>query len=53
MDPVYFRPTDVHELRGDSSKARRELNWKAKTSFNQLVSEMMENDLREINEVKF
>ena len=50
VDPVYFRPTDVHELRGDSSKARRELNWKAKTSFNQLVSEMMENDLREVGE---
>lgn len=53
VDPVYFRPTDVHELRGDSSKARRELNWKAKTSFNQLVSEMMENDLRKISEIKF
>ena len=40
----------MHELRGDSSKARRELKLKAKTSFNQLVSEMLENDLREIGE---
>lgn len=32
VDPVYFRPTDVDELRGDSSKARRELKWKPKTS---------------------
>lgn len=49
VDPVYFRPTDVDELRGDSSKARRELKWKPKTSFNQLVYEMMESDLREID----
>ena len=49
VDPVYFRPTDVNELRGDSTKARRELKWKPKTSFNKLVSEMMEADLNEIN----
>ena len=49
VDPVYFRPTDVDELRGDSSKARRELKWKPKTSFNKLVFEMMESDLREID----
>lgn len=48
IDPVYFRPTDVDELRGDSSKAKRELKWKPKTSFRQLVSEMMESDLNEI-----
>ena len=48
IDPVYFRPTDVDELRGDSSKAKRELKWKPKTSFKQLVSEMMESDLNEI-----
>ncbi len=49
VDPVYFRPTDVDELRGDSSKAKRELKWKPKTSFKQLVKEMMESDLKEIN----
>ena len=49
VDPVYFRPTDVDELRGDSSKARRELNWKPKTSFTKLVKEMMESDLKEVN----
>ena len=48
IDPVYFRPTEVDELRGDSSKARRELNWKPKTSFKKLVGEMMESDLKEI-----
>ncbi len=49
VDPVYFRPTDVDELRGDSSKARRELKWKPKTSFKKLVSEMMEADLNGID----
>ena len=48
VDPVYFRPTDVDELRGDSSKARRELKWRPKTSFQKLVREMMESDLKEI-----
>ncbi len=48
VDPVYFRPTDVDELRGDSSKAKRELKWRPKTSFKKLVSEMIESDLREI-----
>ena len=48
VDPVYFRPTDVDELRGDSSKARRELKWRPKTTFQELVSEMMKSDLKEI-----
>ena len=49
VDPVYFRPTDVNELRGDASKAKRELKWKPKTSFKELVKEMMVSDLEEIN----
>jgi len=49
IDPVYFRPTEINELRGDASKARRELKWKPKTSFGELVKEMMASDLKEIN----
>ena len=49
VDPVYFRPTDVNELRGDFSKAKKELKWKPRTTFRQLVKEMMESDLKEIN----
>jgi len=49
VDPVYFRPTEVNELRGDSSKARKELKWKPKTNFKELVKEMMISDLEEIN----
>ena len=49
VDPVYFRPTEIDELRGDSSKARKELKWKPKTNFKELVKEMMISDLEEIN----
>jgi len=46
IDPGYFRPTEVHELRGDARKAKKELGWSPKTNFKQLVKEMMENDLK-------
>jgi GDPmannose 4,6-dehydratase len=40
----YFRPTEVDELLGDSSKARKELGWIPKTSFQQLIEEMVYSD---------
>jgi GDPmannose 4,6-dehydratase len=45
IDPTYFRPTEVDMLVGDSSKARERLGWKPKTSFAQLVKEMVAGDL--------
>jgi len=45
IDPVYFRPTEVDELIGDASKARRMLGWKPKTTFAELVREMVAGDL--------
>ena len=48
VDPVYFRPTEINELRGDYSKAKKELGWKPKTSFKDLVKEMIISDLKEI-----
>lgn len=42
----YFRPAEVDELLGDSSKARRELGWKPKCSFDDLVREMVEEDTK-------
>tara|TARA_B100000686_G_C16715073_1_gene931489 strand:+ start:277 stop:1311 length:1035 start_codon:yes stop_codon:yes gene_type:complete len=48
IDPVYFRPTEINELRGDASKAKKQLNWKPKTNFKDLVKEMMISDLKEI-----
>ena len=45
IDPPYFRPTEVDLLIGDSSKARQKLGWQPKTSFTELVKEMMAGDL--------
>jgi GDPmannose 4,6-dehydratase len=45
IDPTYFRPTEVDELIGDASKARATLGWKPKTTFAQLVKEMVAGDL--------
>ena len=47
VDERYFRPAEVENLLGDSSKAKSILGWKPKTSFDQLVSEMIENDINE------
>ncbi|HEY6898760.1 MAG TPA: GDP-mannose 4,6-dehydratase [Rhodocyclaceae bacterium] len=46
VDPRYFRPTEVETLLGDASKAREKLGWVPQTSFAELVSEMMREDLK-------
>ncbi len=46
IDEAYLRPAEVHELRGDASKAARLLGWKPKTTFDELVHEMLEHDLQ-------
>lgn len=45
IDPRYFRPSEVDNLRGDSSKARRLLGWAPKIGFKQLVAMMVDSDL--------
>jgi GDPmannose 4,6-dehydratase len=45
VDPRYFRPADVDDLLGDASKAREKLGWKPRTSFAELVREMVVADL--------
>ena len=45
VDPRYFRPTEVDSLLGDANKARTKLGWRHKTSFDELVKEMMDADL--------
>ena len=46
IDPAYFRPTEVETLLGDPSKARRQLGWEPRTTFQQLIKEMVEADYR-------
>ena len=45
VDERYFRPTEVDTLLGDASKARKELGWKPKVSFQELVAEMAAHDM--------
>jgi GDPmannose 4,6-dehydratase len=52
IDKRYFRPTEVETLLGDSSKAKDQLNWQPKISFQELVSEMMLADLEEAKKDK-
>lgn len=47
VDPKYFRPTEVEQLLGDPSKAKKQLGWNpTQTKFEQLVSEMAEADMK-------
>jgi len=46
VDPRYFRPTEVETLLGDASKAREKMGWAPRTSFEELVREMMASDLK-------
>ncbi|PCI26795.1 MAG: hypothetical protein COB67_09725 [SAR324 cluster bacterium] len=46
VDTRYFRPTEVETLLGDSSKAREKLGWKQKTTFEEMVTEMVNSDLK-------
>jgi GDPmannose 4,6-dehydratase len=48
VDPKYFRPTEVDELVGDASKARRELGWSPKVTFKDLVRMMVDSDMETI-----
>jgi GDPmannose 4,6-dehydratase len=45
INPRYFRPSEVEFLYGDCSRAEKELGWKRKVDFNQLVKMMVEHDL--------
>jgi GDPmannose 4,6-dehydratase len=46
VDPRYFRPTEVDSLLGEAAKAREKLGWVPRTSFRELVAEMVSADLR-------
>lgn len=46
VDPRYFRPTEVESLLGDASKAREKLGWVPRITFEELVAEMTQEDLK-------
>jgi len=46
IDPRYFRPSEVDLLLGDATKAKEKLGWQRKVSFDDMVREMLDEDLR-------
>jgi GDPmannose 4,6-dehydratase len=52
IDPWYYRPSEVDLLLGDSSKARKELGWKPRVGFKELVRLMVDHDLSMAKEEK-
>ena len=46
----YFRPTEVDTLLGDPRKAKKKLKWKAKISITQLIDEMIDYEIKKINQ---
>jgi GDPmannose 4,6-dehydratase len=53
IDPIYYRPTEVESLLGDATKARDKLGWRHKTSFEELVAEMVEADRLSLTRERF
>ena len=48
IDPIYYRPAEVDVLLGDPAKAKRVLGWEHRTSFTDLVKEMIAADLKTV-----
>ena len=48
----YYRPNEVDYLLGDPSKAKKELNWNPKVSFEELVKMMVESDIENAKQEK-
>jgi GDPmannose 4,6-dehydratase len=51
IDIEYFRPSEVEDLLGDSSHARKKLGWKPKYTFEELIKEMVEYDIYNIKQI--
>ena len=50
VDPTYFRPTEVELLIGDRTKAEEELGWKPQYNLDDLVKDMVEEDMKEVEQ---
>lgn len=46
IDPIYFRPSEVDELLGDASKAKTTLGWSPKYTFEDMIQEMVEEEIK-------
>ncbi len=46
VNPKFYRPTEVEQLLGDPTKARNLLGWKPRVTFEGLVKDMMESDIK-------
>jgi|TARA_R100000479_G_scaffold33554_3_gene14208 GDPmannose 4,6-dehydratase len=53
IDPAYHRPTEVDLLIGDASKCKEQLGWKPKHTLDQLITDMMQADLRLFKKEKY
>ena len=53
VDKKYFRPSEVNNLKGDSSKAQKYLHWKIKSNIKDLVKDMMDNDYNHYRKIFF
>ena len=52
IDERYYRPTEISLLRGDAGKARKKLGWRPRSSFQDLVREMVEADIEALKNNK-
>ncbi len=52
IDSRYFRPTEVENLQGDASKAKRQLGWEPRVRFKELVRMMVDADVKDLEEMK-
>ena len=52
IDPKLYRPAEVDLLLGDSTKAQKELGWKAETSLETLIKMMVDADLKRVSNEK-
>jgi GDPmannose 4,6-dehydratase len=52
VDPDFFRPADVLDLKGDYSKANKKFGWSPKTTFKELVRVMVEHDIKVVRKLK-
>jgi len=52
IDPAFFRPAEVDVLLGNPGKAKAKLGWSPKTSLEQLITMMVDADLRRLGAVK-